>query len=226
LATDARYAYGPTIDEPLILERDGQSYYYLTDGLGSVVKLVDSAGNVVNSYTYDSFGNIVNKTEGIPNPYTYTAREYDAESGIYFYRTRYYDPQAGRFITEDPSHYPQCKNTNIPYLLPHLLKTPLELNPFLYVGNNPINFTDPLGLLSKCKGDCFYDLFRATHITAVFGFACTVGCAYAGPFIMQCYTACFGLTGAYTTLYQVLYKTWTCVERCDGDDKGCKQGGD
>ena len=48
----ARYTHGPGIDEPLVMERGGQSYCYVADGLGSIRKLVDSAGEVVNSYTY------------------------------------------------------------------------------------------------------------------------------------------------------------------------------
>jgi RHS repeat-associated protein len=98
----ARYTHGPGIDEPISMNRDGQSYYYVADGLRSIVKLVDTVGTVVNNYVYDSFGNMVEKTEGVTNPYTYTAREFDAESGLYYYRARYYNAKIGRFLSEDP----------------------------------------------------------------------------------------------------------------------------
>ncbi len=59
------------------------------------------------------------------NPYAFTGREFDPESGLYYSRARYYDPQTGRFLQADPVFH---------------------LNPYPYVDNNPINFTDPLGL--------------------------------------------------------------------------------
>jgi RHS repeat-associated protein len=124
----ARYTHGPGIDEPIIMERNGASYYYVADGLGSIVKLVDAAGATVNNYVYDSFGNMLEKTEGVANPYTYTAREYDAESGLYYYRTRYYDARIGRFISEDPIGFWG------------------GIDFYLYAGANPIRWLDPFGL--------------------------------------------------------------------------------
>ncbi|MCL4244488.1 MAG: RHS repeat-associated core domain-containing protein, partial [Candidatus Dadabacteria bacterium] len=50
-----------------------------------------------------AFGNIASQTGTAFNPYySYTGREYDAESGLYYYRARYYDPSIGRFLQEDP----------------------------------------------------------------------------------------------------------------------------
>ncbi|MBI5787407.1 MAG: RHS repeat-associated core domain-containing protein, partial [Candidatus Schekmanbacteria bacterium] len=134
----ARYTHGPGIDEPLIMQRGGQSYYFVTDGLGSVVKLVNSNGTVINNYAYDSFGNIVSKTESVPNSYTYTAREFDPESGLYYYRTRYYDARIGRFISED-------KN-------PGNIWEPISFNKFIYTYNNPVNWIDPYGFEPECSG--------------------------------------------------------------------------
>jgi RHS repeat-associated protein len=61
-------------------------------------------------------------------PYAYTARESDLESGLNFYRTRYYDPSVGRFIQQD------------------LIGFSGGTNFYAYVGNNPVYFVDPLGL--------------------------------------------------------------------------------
>jgi RHS repeat-associated protein len=126
--------------------------------LGSVIAITDSAGNVVQRYEYDSFGNIISMLD--PNflqPYTYTSREYDPESGLYYYRARYYDSKVGRFISEDPILRPmnsQCSNLNssppIRWLVPNLIKDPKNFNSYLYVGNNPVNKTDPKGL-SECS---------------------------------------------------------------------------
>jgi len=125
-----RYTHGPGIDEPLIMERGGQSYYYHADGLGSITEITDATGNIVNSYVYNSFGKIVKETEAVQNSYTYTAREYDPESGLYFYRARYYDASIGRFISVDP------------------LGLAGGINLYTYVLNNPVNNTDPFGEIS------------------------------------------------------------------------------
>ena len=98
----ARYIHGPGIDEPLAMEKNSQMYYYHADGLGSIIALTNSAGAVAQSYQYDAFGNIMSGTPTVTQPYTYTAREYDPETGLYFYRARYYDPKAGRFLQRDP----------------------------------------------------------------------------------------------------------------------------
>ena len=63
------------------------------------------------------------------NPYGYTGREPDAETGLYYYRARYYDVEAGRFIQKDPIGF-KGGDTNL----------------YAYVGNNPSNLLDPRGL--------------------------------------------------------------------------------
>ena len=108
-----------------------ESFVYHTDGLGSVTELTDSTGTVVRAYVYDAYGQIVTETGALENPYTFTGREFDAESGLYFYRARYYDARTGRFISEDP--------------VAGLLTIPQTLNPYPYVANNPLNLTDPSG---------------------------------------------------------------------------------
>jgi RHS repeat-associated protein len=125
----ARYTHGPGIDEPLIMNRGGSSYYYHADGLGSITHITDATGNIVQSYVYSAFGEIVAQTGGLANPYTYTSREYDPESGLYYYRARYYDAKIGRFLQTDPIGFAGG-----------------DVNLYAYVANNPINFVDPLGL--------------------------------------------------------------------------------
>ncbi len=105
-------------------------YYYHFDGTGSVIALSNINGNVVERYSYDVFGE-PNRVSNIGNPYLFTARAYDAESGNYYYRARYYKPSIGRFLQTDRIGYTD------------------GLNMYSYCGNNPLNFTDPFGL---CKG--------------------------------------------------------------------------
>lgn len=130
----ARYTHGPGIDEPLILEKSGQSFFYHADGLGSITEITDAFGVVKQRYTYSSFGKIESQSD--PNfiqPYTFTSREFDPETGLYFYRARYYDPSTGRFLQEDPRGLVA------------------DINLFTYVRNNPLNNVDPLGLQSLAE---------------------------------------------------------------------------
>src|SRR5262249_50205980 len=91
-----RFTHDLGIDKPLVLDRAtnpssgvfDQSFFYLTDHLGSVVKMVDANGNEVQSYVYDSFGNIVQQNPSPPainQPFTYTGREWDGITGLYYY---------------------------------------------------------------------------------------------------------------------------------------------
>ena len=132
--TVARYTSGLGIDDWVSMDGGGSSYYYLKDGLGSVTGLEDVGETVVGTYQYDAFGVIKSETGAVVNPYRFTGREYDAESGLYYYRTRYYDAGVGRFITKD--------------LYRGAISQPKDLHRYTYVGNNPICWVDPLGLNS------------------------------------------------------------------------------
>ena len=124
----ARYQDTQNIDEPLAMLRSSATSYYHADGLGSITSLSSAAGSIANTYAYDSFGKLTNSSGSLVNPFRYTARESDTETGLYYYRARYYDPSAGHFVAEDPSG------------------TSGGLNLYEYTQNNPINLYDPSGL--------------------------------------------------------------------------------
>lgn len=86
--------------------------------------------------------------------FRYTGREWDSEIGLYYYRARYYDPFSGRFITRDP-----------------LGLAAGDINFYRYVGNNPINYVDPLGLqmCGKSYWDKVWNNYVNTH-KAPYGF--------------------------------------------------------
>jgi RHS repeat-associated protein len=123
-----KYVHGPGIDEPLSITKNGEIYYYHADGLGSIVALTDKKQKVVESYEYDSFGNMKRHGDKVKNTITYTGREWDKETGLYYYRARYYDPMEGRFISRDPIGFDGG-----------------DVNLYAYVKNNPTNLTDPSG---------------------------------------------------------------------------------
>jgi len=128
----SRYTNGLRIDEPLIIESAGQSFFYHIDGLRSITEITDSTGIIATSYVYNSFGQVITQNGSVTNTYTYTGQEFDSETGLYYYRARYYDSNSGRFLQEDP--------------FPGVIGKPQSLNYYPYVLNNPINFIDPLGL--------------------------------------------------------------------------------
>jgi len=75
------------------------------------VAVTDGSGNVVERYEYTDFGDptvldlnydpVAGNESAIGNPYLFTGRRYDPETGLYWYRTRYYDPVGGRFTSRD-----------------------------------------------------------------------------------------------------------------------------
>jgi RHS repeat-associated protein len=124
----ATYVQSGAIDEPLAQLRNGAAGYYEQDGLGSVTSIAGTAGTLLNSDTYDSFGNPTALTGSFGNPFQYTGRDNDSETGLRYYRARYYAPSVGRFISNDPIRFLG------------------GMNFYSYVSNNPIDFRDPHGL--------------------------------------------------------------------------------
>ncbi len=131
-----RYTYGPGIDEPLVGQRQPLIFYYEADGLGSVTSLTTPTGNTAATYTYDSFGFLTASTGSATNWYRYTARQFDCDTALYYYRARYYDPTSGRFLSGDPTGF----NGGV--------------NFYSYSADDPVNYTDPSGLCPPKGIDC------------------------------------------------------------------------
>lgn len=131
----ARYTHGPGIDEPLAVTKGRSTFFYHQDGLGSVTDLTDSAGVTAKSYSYDAYGNILESPGTVDQPYTYTGREFDSETGLSYYRARYYEPRIGRFPVKDPIGF-KGGDTNL----------------YGYVRQNPANRLDPWGLAETYCG--------------------------------------------------------------------------
>jgi RHS repeat-associated protein len=127
----ARYTQGPGVDQSLAELRSGTTSYYQRDALSSITSLSNSGGTLANTYTYNSYGKLTASTGTITNPFQYTGREFDQETGIYYYRARYYDQSLGRFSSEDPLFF--GGGTNF----------------YLYVTNDPMDVVDPFGLKGK-----------------------------------------------------------------------------
>ena len=121
------FVHGPGIDEPLArLDQTNAVAYYHADGLGSIVRTTNLAGAAVENRQYDAWGNP--ETAADQPGYAFTGREWDPETGLYYYRARYYDPKVGRFISEDP------------------IGLAAGPNGYVYAGGRPTNAVDPSGL--------------------------------------------------------------------------------
>ncbi|HYL08125.1 MAG TPA: RHS repeat-associated core domain-containing protein [Candidatus Udaeobacter sp.] len=115
-------------DQTLEMNRAGAQYYYLDDFQGSVTAVTDASGAVKSTYSYDAFGLPTGATSVLPNPFTYTGREFDPKSGLYYNRARYYDPGTGSFLSRDPAP---------------------SSNPYPYALNDPVDFTDQSGMQAE-----------------------------------------------------------------------------
>ena len=119
-----QFVYGNYIDEPLaMISLTGGTalYYYQQDANYNVMALVNDAGVKVEGYIYDPYGRhqvfyrsgaevrfwsadpfVVGGASNYSNPYTFTGRRFDPETGLHYYRNRYYSSARERFISRDP----------------------------------------------------------------------------------------------------------------------------
>ena len=119
-----------------------QTYYYVLNLQGDVVKLVDVSGAEVASYEYDAWGNVLSQSGSMAgvNPLRYRGYYRDSETGFYYLQSRYYDPATRRFINADV--YSSTDSSDA-----------VSCNMFAYCGNNPVLLYDPngeLGLIGLC----------------------------------------------------------------------------
>ena len=214
------------------LEFNGETYYYLKNIQGDVVKILNASGQVVVEYTYDAWGKVLSTTGslsgtvGFRNPFRYRGYYYDTETGFYYLQTRYYDPEVGRFINADGI---VGANGGV-----------LGYNMFAYCNNNPVMGYDPSG-----EG-WFSDIFKkignwiddhkeqilstvATVAVAVVTVAAVVATAGAAGAVVGGMAAAYGAStaaaaaigtavelGGYAVAYGVgafatsdVYETWT-----------------
>jgi RHS repeat-associated protein len=114
----------------LAQQNGSRTDYFLPDALGSVRQLATQDGNIGLTQSFDPFGNPFSAMGPGASSYGYAGEWADATE-LQFLRARYYSPGQGRFLSHDP--------------FPGLLEQPATLNPYVYVFNNPLLYTDPSG---------------------------------------------------------------------------------
>ncbi|MEL7092551.1 MAG: RHS repeat-associated core domain-containing protein [Pseudomonadota bacterium] len=135
---ERRWAHTHQIDEPIGFEAytstsgvgSGIAYDMFRDRQNSILYVIDlSSETVAAAYEYDGYGMITQTQGDLVQPYGYTGREFDQESGLYYYRARYYDASSGIFLQSDPISFASGNHSF-----------------YKYVENSPFGGTDPSGL--------------------------------------------------------------------------------
>ena len=115
------------------------TYYYVLNLQGDVVKLIQANGHIVAQYTYDAWGNVSSSGRLAEiNPLRYRGYYYDSETGFYYLQSRYYDPANRRFINAD-----SYQSTGQGFI---------GTNMFAYCNNSPILFVDHDGNDAEAVG--------------------------------------------------------------------------
>lgn len=114
-------------------ELNGRTFAPLYDLYGNVACLIALDDRTQETYRYDAFGNSTlfsTATTTFQNPWTFSSKRLDEESGHIYYGRRYYDPLSGRWLTPDPIGFQD------------------GMNLYAFVHNNPLNTIDLYGLSS------------------------------------------------------------------------------
>ena len=118
------------------MNQSGSWYFYLADGLGSTMAVVEASGAVQDSYTYDVYSTPP-KTGSLANEFDFAGQQTDG-TGLQYLRARYYDPATGTFLSRDPMA------SNAPW----------DQNGVAYSGANPASFKDLTGLCASFEDGC------------------------------------------------------------------------
>jgi len=144
----SRFIYGTRINVPDYMVRAGTTYRLLTDHLGSVRLVLDTAtGATAQRLDYDEFGQITQDTNAGFQPFGFAGGLYDQHTKLTRFGARDYDAFTGRWTTKDPIRFAAG-----------------DVNLYGYVLNDPVTFVDPTGLLTfRCFSRNFKNNLDVTN---------------------------------------------------------------
>ena len=121
-------------------------YHYVSDEQGSITHVLSEDAEILNHYSYDAFGNIIEKTEKVENRFCYNGEMLDPVTQQYYLRARFYNPVIGRFTQED-TYYGD------------------GLNLYQYCQANPVGYVDPSGHICEIVQNHYeqYQEYRKQH---------------------------------------------------------------
>nr|WP_158683725.1 RHS repeat-associated core domain-containing protein [Pseudoalteromonas sp. T1lg22] len=126
----ATFIYGTRVNVPDYMVKDGISYKFITDQLGSPLMVVDTAtGNIAQQLTYDAFGRVLSDSNPGFQPFGFAGGLYDKETGLVRFGARDYDAYAGRWTNKDPIRFASG-----------------DLNIYGYANSDPVNLVDINGM--------------------------------------------------------------------------------
>ena len=121
-------------------------YHYVSDEQGSITHVLSEDAEILNHYSYDAFGNIIQKTEKVENRFCYNGEMLDPVTQQYYLCARFYNPVIGRFTQED-TYYGD------------------GLNLYQYCQANPVGYVDPSGHTCEIVQNHYeqYQEYRKQH---------------------------------------------------------------
>ena len=119
-------SHGAEIGAAVAIELEDIPYAPIHDPQGNIVALIDAKGHLAESYRYTAFGEIFPQTN-LDNPWRYSSKREDPETGFVYFGRRYYSSTIGRWITPDPAGFADGPNL------------------YAYVHNHPLAYIDPDG---------------------------------------------------------------------------------
>ncbi len=118
-------------------EKQGEFKTYHFDYRGSTVAIIDGYGAITDTFRYDTYGKLINRTGETDTPFLFNGRDgvMTEDNGLYYMRARYYSPDLRRFINAD--------------IVAGEISNSPTLNRYAYANGNPVSFVDPLGLSAE-----------------------------------------------------------------------------
>jgi RHS repeat-associated protein len=134
------YAYGLGPNDVLSQMNVGANARatFIPDIQGSIIASTDSSSGAMSKLGYLPYGT----SATAPTTFGYTGQRFDTDTGLYYYRARHYTPRWGRFLQPDP------------------IGIQGGVNLYAYVGNDPLNLTDPSGFAADAINGAASDFYN------------------------------------------------------------------